>query len=109
MKLQSETNKSLSEGCKSLIDGECNYVIAGGVELLLNEEPFIGFSKSKVLSKIGKCSTFDESADVIVLGEGIGLVMLKRYEDAICYDTRFLYLPLTRLSQTNNKRYLDNA
>ncbi|MFD8214464.1 SDR family NAD(P)-dependent oxidoreductase [Streptomyces sp. NPDC059697] len=68
---------------QSLRTGESDLVIAGGVEILLDEVPFVGMSGAGALSPSGRCHAFDERADGIVLGEGVGALLLKRVEDAI--------------------------
>ncbi|WP_217143030.1 L-histidine N(alpha)-methyltransferase [Streptomyces sp. AC627_RSS907] len=68
---------------QSLRTGESDLVIAGGVEILLDEVPFVGMSGAGALSPSGRCHTFDERADGIVLGEGVGALLLKRVADAI--------------------------
>jgi acyl transferase domain-containing protein len=40
------------------------------------------FAKTRALSPSGRCNTLDESADGIVLGEGVAAVILKRLADA---------------------------
>ncbi|QCW76572.1 KR domain-containing protein [Streptomyces sp. S6] len=67
---------------QSLMLGESEMALAGGVDLLLDEEPYLMLSAGKALSPTGRCRTFDESADGFVPGEGAGLVMLKRLDDA---------------------------
>ncbi|WP_432897931.1 L-histidine N(alpha)-methyltransferase [Micromonospora matsumotoense] len=68
---------------QSLRAGETDAALAGGVEILLDEVPFVGMSGAGALSPTGRCHTFDERADGIVLGEGVGVLLLKRVEDAI--------------------------
>jgi len=57
-------------------------VIVGGADTLQNPFTYLCFSKTQALSPRGRCSTFDESADGTVLGEGIAVVVLKRLADA---------------------------
>ncbi len=67
---------------RSLRARESDLVLAGGVNLMLTPEPFIGFSQLQALSPDGRCYTFDERANGYVRGEGAGLVVLKRLADA---------------------------
>jgi acyl transferase domain-containing protein len=75
---------------RSLIDGESELAIAGGVDLLLDETPYIGLSAGQALSPRGRCRTFDESADGLVPGEGAGIVVLRRLDRALASGDRIL-------------------
>ncbi|MET9659121.1 beta-ketoacyl synthase N-terminal-like domain-containing protein [Streptomyces sp. NPDC006510] len=66
----------------SLASGESSMALAGGVDLLFDEEPYLMLSAGKALSPSGRCRTFDEFADGLVPGEGAGMVLLKRLDDA---------------------------
>ena len=57
-------------------------VIAGGTDTLQNPFSYLCFSKTQALSPRGRCRTFDESADGIVISEGIATLVLKRLSDA---------------------------
>ncbi|MCL2760317.1 MAG: type I polyketide synthase [Desulfuromonadales bacterium] len=48
----------------------------------------MGFSQLRALSKRGICSPFDAAGDGLVVGEGAGIFMLKRTEDAITHGDR---------------------
>lgn len=74
---------AIHQACQSLLAGESDYAIAGGIELLLDPFPHIAFSQAEVLSDDDKCYVFDARAKGLVLGEGAGLVMLKPYEQAV--------------------------
>lgn len=67
---------------QSLRNGECSMALAGGVNAMVMPETFVALSKAHMLSKEGRCKTFDESADGYVRGEGVGVVALKRLSDA---------------------------
>lgn len=56
--------------------------IVGGVNLLITHQMFVYFSKLGAMSKDGRCKTFDDSANGYVRGEGCGVVILKKLEDA---------------------------
>jgi acyl transferase domain-containing protein/acyl carrier protein len=74
---------AIHNACQALRLNEIDMAVAGGIELILDEEWFIGFSASKVLSPDGKCKVFDRSANGFVLGEGVGIVLLKKLDKAI--------------------------
>jgi len=68
---------ALHLACASLRAGECSMAIVGGVYLNLGSTPFVFLSKLKALSPTGRCRPFDDAADGMVLGEGVGAVLLK--------------------------------
>ncbi|MGD6960813.1 SDR family NAD(P)-dependent oxidoreductase [Fictibacillus phosphorivorans] len=74
---------SIHQACQNLLSEEMEMAIAGGIELLLDPAAFVGYSKAEVLSDDGKCYVFDEKAKGFVLGEGAGLVLLKRLDKAL--------------------------
>ncbi|MEM9058513.1 MAG: beta-ketoacyl synthase N-terminal-like domain-containing protein, partial [Pseudomonadota bacterium] len=62
--------------------GRSDLVIAGGIDTVQGPFGYLCFSKTQALSPRGRCSTFDTSADGIVISEGIAMVVLKRLADA---------------------------
>ncbi|MBF0225156.1 MAG: SDR family NAD(P)-dependent oxidoreductase [Desulfobacterales bacterium] len=70
--------------------GNCDFAIAGGVNVMASPSLFIAFSKAGMLSKDGKCKTFDKSANGYARGEGVGAVFLKPLDKAI-EDGDFIY------------------
>lgn len=68
---------------QSLRNGETDLAVAGGVNLILTPELTITFSQARMLSPDGRCKTFDASANGYVRGEGCGVVVLKRFSDAL--------------------------
>ena len=65
-----------------LTSGKSNMVLTGGVDALNDIFMHMCFSKTHILSPTGDVRPFSEAADGTVLGEGIGMVLLKRLEDA---------------------------
>ncbi|MDT5230147.1 MAG: hypothetical protein QOI39_647 [Mycobacterium sp.] len=74
---------AIHQACQALQLGECDLALAGGVNALLSPATMITFSHAHMLAPDGKCKTFDAAADGYVRGEGCGIVVVKRLEDAI--------------------------
>jgi len=73
---------ALHFACQTLRNHEANLALAGGVNVLLNPEPFIMFSRWGMMAPDGRCKTFDSAADGFVRAEGCGVLVLKRLSDA---------------------------
>ncbi|WP_345983704.1 amino acid adenylation domain-containing protein [Streptomyces sp. DSS69] len=69
--------------CQALGRGETDLALAGGTLLNLAPQYTIAETKGGFLSPGGRSRTFDASADGYVRAEGVGLVALKRLEDAV--------------------------
>ncbi|KFF06344.1 SDR family NAD(P)-dependent oxidoreductase [Flavobacterium reichenbachii] len=74
---------ALHKAVQNIKSGECKLAIAGGVNALLSPELSRSFNKAGMLSKDGRCKTFDENANGYVRGEGVGIVVLKSLADAL--------------------------
>jgi acyl transferase domain-containing protein/NAD(P)-dependent dehydrogenase (short-subunit alcohol dehydrogenase family) len=69
--------------CESLRNRETNLALAGGVQACMDQSVQIALDQIEMLSPTGRCATFDSSGDGTVISEGIGMVVLKRLDDAI--------------------------
>jgi len=69
--------------CNSLRNNETDIALAGGVFIHTPREVGYMFEPGGILSPKGQCRPFDDNADGTVFGEGVGIVVLKRYADAI--------------------------
>ena len=74
---------ALHQAKQSLVLGESDYAIAGGVNLNLHPWKYISFSKARMLSPDGQCKTFDKDANGYVPGDGVGVLLLQRLNDAL--------------------------
>ncbi|ETW23730.1 hypothetical protein MGAST_12675 [Mycobacterium gastri 'Wayne'] len=74
---------AVHQACQALRFSECDLALAGGVNLLISPATMINFSRARMLSPDGRCKTFDAAADGYVRGEGCGVVVVKRLDDAI--------------------------
>src|SRR5262249_11060372 len=77
---------AMAQACDGLVLGTCDMALAGGVCVLPNPAFHVMTSQAGMLSKEGRCFTFDNRADGFVPGEGVGVVLLKRLSDAIRDD-----------------------
>lgn len=73
---------AIHQACMALRDGECSLAVAGGVNAILTPDVMINFCKANMLSEDGLCKAFDSRADGYARGEGVGVLILKRLEDA---------------------------
>jgi len=62
--------------------GDADLVITGGADTTNDPFTFMCFSKTPALSMSSTCRPFSESSDGTMLGEGIGMMALKRLADA---------------------------
>ncbi|MFH0997754.1 MAG: SDR family NAD(P)-dependent oxidoreductase [Pseudomonadota bacterium] len=69
--------------CRSLRSGETDIALAAGVNLLLSPELSMAFSRAGMISRTGRCNTFDVSADGYIRSEGCGVVVLKLLSRAV--------------------------
>ena len=72
---------SVHAACQSLLSGDCDMALAGGVAISRQ----VGYpaQKESIYSEDGHCRAFDANANGTVGGNGVGIVVLKRLEDAI--------------------------
>lgn len=73
---------ALHQACVALRQRECDLAIVAGVQLNLTPPMQIFLSRTQSFSPDGRCRTFDEAANGFVLGEGAGVIVLRRLGDA---------------------------
>ena len=73
---------SVHDAVADLQQGKADLAIAGGVQAILNGRIFELRADSMMLSPDGQCKAFDASANGYVRGEGCGVVVLKRLDEA---------------------------
>jgi acyl transferase domain-containing protein len=69
--------------CQSLLNGECDIALAGGVSLSFPQKEGYQYVEGGLLSPDGHCRAFDAGAMGSVPGEGVGVVVLRRLDEAI--------------------------
>ena len=73
---------AVMNAAKGLRDGTIDYAITGGVDCAMHPSSFVKFCKIGALSPDGS-RPFDQAANGFVMGEGAGIMILKRLSDAI--------------------------
>ncbi len=68
---------------QSLLNGECDMAMAGGVTILLPQNRGYLWKEGEILSPDGHCRSFDARSQGTIFGSGVGAVVLKRVADAI--------------------------
>ncbi|EPY06552.1 putative non-ribosomal peptide synthetase/polyketide synthase [Paenibacillus alvei TS-15] len=69
--------------CQSLILGECDIAVAGGITIELPNEGGYYYEEGMMFSPDGHCRPFDAKAKGTMFSNGMGLVVLKRLDEAI--------------------------
>jgi len=86
--------------CQSLLGGECDMALAGGVSITVPQRTGYLHQEGGVMSPDGHCRAFDARAAGAVEGAGAGIVVLKRLADALA-DGDHVHAVI-RGSATNN-------
>ncbi len=86
MVLQTACSTSLvavHTACQALLNEDCDAALAGGVSFgRLNKTGYL-YQEGMIMSKDGHCRAFDAEASGTVPGQGCGVVVLKRLDDAL--------------------------
>jgi acyl transferase domain-containing protein len=69
--------------CEALLSRQCDFAIAGGVAVNVPRVGGFVYEPGMILSPDGHCRVFDAGARGTVVGEGVGVVVLKRLADAL--------------------------
>ncbi len=69
--------------CQSLLNGECDVALAGGVSIKVPHKTGYRFREGGIMSPDGHCRAFDDRSRGTVDGNGAGIVVLKRLSEAM--------------------------
>lgn len=86
--------------CQGLLTGECDMALAGGISITVPQNVGYLYQKGGIASPDGHCRAFDAQAQGTVGGSGVGLVLLRRLQDA--QDDGDHILAVIRGSAINN-------
>jgi acyl transferase domain-containing protein/thioesterase domain-containing protein/acyl carrier protein len=70
-------------GVQSLLNGECDMAMAGGVTIELPHRHGYVYRENEILSPDGHCRAFDAASKGTVFGSGVGVVVLRRLAEAV--------------------------
>jgi amino acid adenylation domain-containing protein len=74
---------TVHHACRSLASGECDTALAGGVHIHTSQRTGYLFEEGAINSPDGHCRAFDAKARGTFSGSGVGVIVLKRLEDAL--------------------------
>ncbi|WP_242053734.1 type I polyketide synthase [Nostoc sp. FACHB-888] len=69
--------------CQSLLNYQCDMALAGGASIRVPQKTGYLHQEGGILSPDGHCRAFDAKAKGTIIGNGVGIVLLKRLSDAI--------------------------
>ncbi len=73
---------AIEQACDALRSGQTDMMLAGGLHFTHDLTFWATFCQLGALSRTQTCRPFSENADGILAGEGIGMLVLKRLDDA---------------------------
>ena len=71
------------QAAKALRDGDCDLALAGGVSIEMPQGRGYLYRDNDILSPDGHCRAFDHKAAGTVMGSGVGVVVLRRLDEAL--------------------------
>ena len=74
---------AIHQAAASLLTGECDMALAGGVTVLVPQDRGYLYKEGEVLSPDGACRSFDADSVGTIFGSGAGVVVLRRLQDAL--------------------------
>jgi amino acid adenylation domain-containing protein len=96
---------AISQACQSLYSYESDMCLAGGVSIFVPQEKGYIYQEGAIPSSDGHCRPFDAQAKGTVTSNGVGIVVLKRVEDAIRdNDTIYALVSGWALNNDGNKK-----
>ena len=69
--------------CQDLLDYQCDLALAGGASVRVPQVDGYVHSETGILSRDGRCRPFDRDASGTNVGNGVGIVALKRFDEAV--------------------------
>jgi len=74
---------AVAQACQSLLNYQCDMALAGGVTVRVPRRRGYLYEEGGVFAKGGHCRAFDVQASGTIYGDGVGILVLKRLDEAI--------------------------
>lgn len=74
---------AVDQACQDLILGDSDIALAGAVSIIVPQQKGYQYQDGSIVSPNGVCAPFSDKANGTVFSNGIGIVILKRLEDAV--------------------------
>lgn len=81
---------AINRAVKAIQSEECSIALTGGVNLITGIHNYLDLAKAGFLSQTGQCKPFDAGADGYCRSEGAGLIVLKRFNQALADGDQIL-------------------
>lgn len=95
---------AVKSAVSELVEGRANMMITGGVDADNSPFTYLCFSKTPAFSPSQKIRPFDENSDGMLIGEGLGMLVLKRLEDAERDNDR-IYAIIRGIGSSSDGKY----
>ena len=91
--------------CQGLLNAECDLALAGGASLRVPQKAGYFYQEDSILSPDGHCRSFDAKAAGTVFSNGLGVVALKRLDDAVADgDTIYAVIRGSAINNDGSRR-----
>jgi acyl transferase domain-containing protein len=87
--------------CRSLLDYQCDMTLAGGVSIIIPNNEGYHYEEGGIFSPDGHCRAFDARARGTTVGDGVGIVVLKRLSDALA-DGDYIHAVIRGTAMNND-------
>ncbi|MFJ4433618.1 SDR family NAD(P)-dependent oxidoreductase [Pseudomonas sp. NPDC089395] len=92
------------QACQAILCGDVDQAVTGGISLHMHPFGFMIFSKATMLSRTGRCQSFDENGDGYARSEGGGLFLLKDYDQALADGNTILAVVAASAVNTDGRK-----